>query len=96
MMSGYMAFEHETDLEFTRKVSKNDWTMDLDLEEGDENPFDEISEEGKDFITRLIQPRPEKRLSAEECFEHPWFKDGFAQSFVPTIVPKYQISYQIF
>jgi len=74
MMSGYMAFDHETDLEFTRKVSKNDWTMNLDMEDGDENPFDEITEEGKDFVTKLIQPRPEKRLSAEECFDHPWFK----------------------
>ena len=30
MLSGYMAFDTDNDLEFTRKVTKNDWTMDLD------------------------------------------------------------------
>ena len=30
MLSGYMAFDTENDLEFTRKVTKNDWTMNLD------------------------------------------------------------------
>ena len=46
-----MAFDTENDLEFTRKVTKNDWTMDL----GEENPFNDVSEESKDFISSLLQ-----------------------------------------
>ena len=65
-----MAFDFDTDLEFTKKVVQNDWTMDL----GEENPFDDITKEGRDFITKLIQPKSRDRMSAMECFDHPWFK----------------------
>lgn len=70
MMSGYMAFDFETDLEYTKKVIQNDWTMELQ----DENPFDDITSEGRDFIHKLIQPKSKDRLSAEDCFNHPWFQ----------------------
>jgi serine/threonine protein kinase len=66
-----MAFEFETELEFTRKVVENDWTMDL----GDENPFDDISQEGKDFIHSLIEPNTRKRFSAKDALNHSWLKN---------------------
>lgn len=101
-----MAFDTENDLEFTRKVTKNDWTMDLDRvqnfnlqklrilskiqferlianfepKSGEENPFDDVSDESKDFISRLLKSRPEDRLSAEDCFEHPWFQKNLAKA----------------
>merc|ERR1712227_440002 len=71
MLSGYMAFDTENDLEFTRKVTKNDWTMDL----GEENPFDDVSDESKDcfehpwFQKNLVKAEldiGEKVLDAEK------------------------------
>lgn len=34
----------------------------------------EISEEGKDFIIKTLVKDPSKRLSTEECLNHPWVK----------------------
>ena len=64
MLSGYPTFEFESPLEFSKKVLTNDWSMDF----GDEdNPFDDISNDGKDFIKRLLKARPGKRFSAKVC-----------------------------
>ena len=63
-----MAFEFETDLEFVQKVTKMDWTFDL----GDENPFDDITEEGKNFIKELLVKYPDQRMSASDALAHPW------------------------
>ena len=68
MLSGYMAFEFETDLEFVQKVTKMDWTFDL----GDENPFDDITSEGKNFIKDLLVKHPDQRMSASDALAHPW------------------------
>uniref|UniRef100_A0A3Q0KQ72 Serine/threonine kinase n=1 Tax=Schistosoma mansoni TaxID=6183 RepID=A0A3Q0KQ72_SCHMA len=42
-------------------------------------PFDvpeleNISDEGKDFISQLLQADPRKRPSAKECLSHPWIQ----------------------
>jgi len=78
-MSGYMAFEHETPMEFAKKVLNTEWSMDFedeDQSESDEdsNPFDSISEEGKDFVNQLIRSNPSDRLSATNAISHSWLK----------------------
>ena len=78
-MSGYMAFEHETPMEFAKKVLNMEWSMEFDDddEDGDEpdedsNPFDSISDEGKDFVNQLIQSKPFDRLDATSAINHAW------------------------
>ena len=39
-------------------------------------PFDKISKNAKDLITKLLNEDPKKRISAEEALNHPWFKDN--------------------
>ncbi len=34
--------------------------------------FGHISDNAKDFITKLLCYDPEKRMTAEEALEHPW------------------------
>lgn len=36
--------------------------------------FEEVSEECKDLIRKLFVIDPAKRLTAEQAFQHPWFK----------------------
>ena len=58
------------------------WTFNFpnfEPKSGEENPFDDVSDESKDFISRLLKSRPEDRLSAEDCFEHPWFQKNLAK-----------------
>lgn len=38
----------------------------------DEESFRHVSDEGKDFIRRLLVKNKEKRLTAHECLLHPW------------------------
>ena len=39
-------------------------------------PFDKISKNAKDLITKLLTSDPQKRISAEDALNHPWFKDN--------------------
>ena len=36
-----------------------------------------VSEACKDFIARLLVADPDKRLSIQEIYRHPWFSTGF-------------------
>ena len=75
-----MAFEHETPMEFAKKVLNMEWSMEFDDEEEpgegepeeDSNPFDSISDEGKDFVNQLIQSNPADRLDATNAINHSW------------------------
>ena len=40
------------------------------------SPFDKVSKNAKDLITKLLTSDPHKRISAEEALNHPWFKDN--------------------
>jgi len=33
------------------------------------------SEEARDLMMRMLQKNPGKRLTAEECLDHPWFDE---------------------
>lgn len=48
-----------------KNVKACDWDFDLDA-------FKHISEEGKDFIRKLLLANKEKRMTAHECLLHPW------------------------
>ena len=75
-----MAFEHETPMEFAKKVLNMEWSMEFDDDdedgedepEEDSNPFDLISDEGKDFVNQLIQSKPTDRLDATNAISHSW------------------------
>lgn len=36
---------------------------------------DTASEESRDLMQRMLQKNPNKRLTAEEVLDHPWFDD---------------------
>ena len=37
--------------------------------------IENISEEGKDLLNKLLEKNPEKRITIEEILQHPWMKD---------------------
>jgi serine/threonine protein kinase len=39
---------------------------------------DTVSEEARDLMVRMLQKNPNKRLTAIETLEHPWFEDAEA------------------
>jgi len=36
------------------------------------DPWDEISDDAKNLIERMIEPNPDFRMTADEILEHPW------------------------
>ena len=68
MLSGSLPFDHKTDEEEIARKTVSEpppykgsiWTK--------------ISPEAKDFIDRLLQKNPAKRMNIKEALEHEWFK----------------------
>ncbi|ERL85176.1 hypothetical protein D910_02598 [Dendroctonus ponderosae] len=65
LLSGLSPFAGENDIETLKNVKACDWDF-------DEEAFTNVSEEGKDFIRRLLLKNKEKRLTAQECLLHAW------------------------
>lgn len=65
LLSGLSPFAGENDVATLKNVKACDWDF-------DEDAFRHISDEGKDFIRRLLVKNKEKRLNAHECLLHPW------------------------
>lgn len=64
-LSGLSPFAGDNDVATLKNVKACDW-------EFDEESFRHVSEEGKDFVRRLLIKNKEKRLTAHECLLHPW------------------------
>ncbi|KAL3982100.1 Fibronectin type III domain family protein [Acanthocheilonema viteae] len=77
LLSGLSPFGGETDEETIRNVKKCDWNM-------DDPSFANISQDGKDFIKKLLMLDPKSRMTVHEALEHPWLsgaanKESFRQ-----------------
>ncbi|CAB4012377.1 myosin light chain kinase, smooth muscle-like, partial [Paramuricea clavata] len=67
LLSGLMPFGGDTDNETLCNISNVDW-------EFDEDSFEEISSDARDFIEKLLTLHPEDRLSSTDAMGHPWMK----------------------
>ncbi|CAG0924894.1 unnamed protein product, partial [Notodromas monacha] len=67
LLSGLSPFAGENDIDTLKNVKACDWDF-------DEEAFAHVSEEGKDFIRRLLVKSKEKRMTAHECLIHAWLK----------------------
>merc|ERR1739847_53744 len=65
LLSGLSPFMGETDVETFANISGIDYDF-------DDEAFDNISEEAKDFIPKLLVKFQNKRLTAAQCLLHPW------------------------
>ena len=65
LLSGLSPFAGATDIDTLKNVKACRW-------EFDEEAFINVSEEGKEFITRLLTKQKEKRMTAHECLNHAW------------------------
>jgi hypothetical protein len=65
LLSGLSPFAGASDIDTLKNVKACDWSF-------DEEAFKNVSEEGRDFIRKLLVKKKEKRLTAHECLMHPW------------------------
>lgn len=67
LLTGTPPFNGKTDREILDRVKTGKYSM--------ANPaFTNISESGKDLLQKMLVYDFKKRPSAEECYNHPWFK----------------------
>lgn len=84
LLSGLSPFAGDNDIDTLKNVKACDWDF-------DEEAFRYISDEGKDFIRRLLLKNKEKRMTAHECLAHPWLT-GDHSSFTQAIKRERYIS----
>ncbi|KAF5896340.1 myosin light chain kinase, smooth muscle-like, partial [Clarias magur] len=67
LLSGLSPFMGDNDNETLANVTSATWDF-------EDEAFDEISEEAKDFISNLLKKNMKARLTCEQCMEHKWLK----------------------
>ncbi|XP_034006170.1 myosin light chain kinase, smooth muscle [Trematomus bernacchii] len=67
LLSGLSPFMGDNDNETLSNVTSASWDFEDDA-------FDEISEDAKDFITNLLKKDMKKRLTCTHCYDHKWLK----------------------
>ncbi|XP_027020238.2 myosin light chain kinase, smooth muscle isoform X1 [Tachysurus fulvidraco] len=67
LVSGLSPFMGDNENETLSNVTSAAWDF-------EDEAFDEISDEAKDFISSLLKKDMKARLTCEQCFQHPWLK----------------------
>ncbi|TSM68901.1 Myosin light chain kinase, smooth muscle [Bagarius yarrelli] len=67
LVSGLSPFMGDNETETLSNVTSATWDF-------EDEAFDEISDEAKDFISNLLKKDMKVRLTCEQCFQHPWLK----------------------
>ncbi|CAD8079716.1 unnamed protein product [Paramecium primaurelia] len=67
LLCGYPPFDGKTEDKIMEKVSKGVYSF-------DSQEWEDVSKEAKDFIRKLLQLDPSKRLSAHQALSDPWIK----------------------
>ncbi|KAJ2959226.1 hypothetical protein NQZ79_g5339 [Umbelopsis isabellina] len=67
LLCGYTPFEHDSNMDEMHAIMNADYSF-------DEQYWHGVSDNAKDFITKLLTIDPSKRLTAEQALEHPWLQ----------------------
>ncbi|XP_076602371.1 myosin light chain kinase, smooth muscle isoform X4 [Chaetodon auriga] len=67
LLSGLSPFMGDNDNETLSNVTSATWDF-------EDEAFDEISDNAKDFITNLLKKDMKARLTCAQCYEHSWLK----------------------
>uniref|UniRef100_A0A8C3CFZ6 Myosin light chain kinase 2, skeletal/cardiac muscle n=1 Tax=Cairina moschata TaxID=8855 RepID=A0A8C3CFZ6_CAIMO len=68
LLSGLSPFLGDNDTETLNNVLAANWYF-------DEETFESVSEEAKDFVSNLIIKEKSGRMSAGQCLQHPWLNN---------------------
>ncbi|XP_028630829.1 myosin light chain kinase 2, skeletal/cardiac muscle [Grammomys surdaster] len=68
LLSGLSPFLGDNDTETLNNVLSANWYF-------DEETFEAVSDEAKDFVSNLITKDQSARMSAEQCLAHPWLNN---------------------
>ena len=66
LLCGNVPFNGRDERDISQKIKSGKFDLNI-------NPFDTISNEGKDLIKQCLELNVNKRISAKEALNHPWF-----------------------
>jgi len=69
LLGGYPPFYDEHEPRLFMKIRRGQYSF-------DDPVWSHVSATAKDLIGKLLMTDPEKRLTAQEALQHPWFKDA--------------------
>ena len=80
MLSGHPPFYGKDDKEILSKVQRGNFSF-------NSSEWANVSAEGLDLVTQMMQYDPKIRLSAEGCLQHPWFQinKNSAETSIPRV-----------
>ncbi|XP_045298585.1 myosin light chain kinase 3 isoform X2 [Leopardus geoffroyi] len=87
LLSGLSPFLGETDAETMNFIVNCSWEFDADTFEG-------LSEEAKDFVSRLLVKEKSCRMSATQCLKHEWLNNLPAKASKSKVCLKSQLLLQ--
>ncbi|XP_076373591.1 myosin light chain kinase, smooth muscle-like isoform X2 [Tachypleus tridentatus] len=67
LLSGLSPFMGDSDLETMANVTKADYDF-------EDESFEQISDEAKNFISKLLLKERTDRMTASDCLKHPWLR----------------------
>jgi calcium-dependent protein kinase len=73
LLSGVAPFKGKTNEEIFANIKKCEYNLDL-------KEFKNVSENCKDLIRKLLEPKKKKRIKASEALKHPFFREFFIPS----------------
>ena len=73
LLCGEPPFQGDTDEEIFQKIKKCEYNFDL-------KEFKSVSENCKDLIRKLLEPKKKKRIKASDALKHPFFTEFFNPS----------------
>lgn len=70
LLGGYPPFSEDNTKKLFKKITAGDWEFHPDY-------WGSVSKEAKDFISKLLELIPSRRMTADQALHHPWLlKDG--------------------
>jgi calcium-dependent protein kinase len=70
LLTGKAPFSGQTDEEIYEKIKKCEYSLDSPL-------FENVNENCKDLIRKLLEPNIKKRIKASDALKHPFFQEEF-------------------
>ncbi|XP_077997326.1 protein Obscurin-like [Glandiceps talaboti] len=67
MLTGVSPFMGDDDKQTLGNVNRGQWNFEDEV-------FTRVTEEAKDFISRLLILDPSKRMTTQQCLDHPWLE----------------------
>jgi calcium-dependent protein kinase len=67
LICGRPPFDGLTESEILSYIAKGEYSMDSEI-------WDDVSQEVKELVHLMLEKDPQKRISANDALQHPWFK----------------------